>query len=93
MVQTDTTIRGLSDKQSTYEELVDGPNGRLYWLRTNEKLIEMAKLHRKLVPPADVPPMSEFELDEVVSIFMGVKPRSEQKPQKQKTSKKSKKFI
>ena len=38
------------------------------------------------------PPMTDFEIDDVVSILMGVKPASKQKPQKKKSSKKSKKL-
>ena len=36
------------------------------------------------------PPMTNFEIDEVVSILMGVKPKPNPKSEKQKSSKKSK---
>ena len=84
MNQVDSTIRALFGKRLRYEELVDGPDDRLQRLRSVKKRIEMAKLHRKPVPSAEVPPMSEFEIDEVVSILLGVKPRPKQKSRKQK---------
>ena len=37
------------------------------------------------------PKMTDFEVDDVVSILMGVKPTSKLKSEKQKSSKKSKK--
>jgi len=41
--------------------------------------------------PLTVPSMSDFEVDEIISILMGVKPKSSQKPRKQESYKKSKK--
>lgn len=71
MNQVDSTIRALFGKRLRYEELVDGPDDRLQRLRSVKKRIEMAKLHRKPVPSPEVPPMSEFEIDEVDSIHYG----------------------
>lgn len=38
------------------------------------------------------PPMTDFEIDDVVSILMGVKPPPKQKSRKQNSSKKLKKL-
>ena len=39
-----------------------------------------------------IPPMTDFEFNDVVSILMGVKPPPRQKSREQKSSKKSKKL-
>ncbi|MDE0308202.1 MAG: hypothetical protein OXI60_00010 [Acidiferrobacterales bacterium] len=51
----------------------------------------MSKQSRKPAPQGDVPPMTDFEFDDVVSILMGVKPKSMQNADRQKYSRKSKK--
>ncbi len=39
-----------------------------------------------------IPPMTDFEFDDVMRVLLGVKPKSVPKPQKQKSSKKSQKL-
>ena len=40
-------------------------------------------------PKSPLPPMTDYEIDEVISILMGVKPNPRQKVEKQKSSRKS----
>lgn len=42
--------------------------------------------------PKPAPPMTDFEFDDVMRVLLGVKPKSSPKPQKQESSKKSKKL-
>ncbi len=42
----------------------------------------MSKPLKKPVLPTDIPPMVDFEIDEVIAVLMGVKPPSGHKPAK-----------